>query len=421
MGDFIRREICEGVAFNSIADDRFKIGRLSVTLLVPLNRRTAAANALLACVLTRSCKAYPDMTALNKKLNELYGAALYAVVRKIGEFQVITFTASGLEDRYALHGESLSSELAELLCQILLEPNLTDGHFDSEDVEQERRQLLEDIDAEYNDKRLYAITRCTEIMCRDELFSISRYGAREEVAALTQEQLVAAWKDLLEKSKVEIYMQGRADPTKALERFRDFFGNKPRRLSGSTKIVREVKEVKRIVETDEITQSKLVMGYRCAYAATNRERITAMLLSAVLGGTPTSKLFANVREKKSLCYYCACFCDNEKALLMIDSGVEIANIHKTEEAILEQVELLKDGKITDEELVAAKLAVKNAYISAMDSLPSIQVFYIQSILRSERLSPAEAAELVETITKEEIVNMAASLQLDTVFSLVGNE
>ncbi len=421
MGDFIRREICEGVAFNSIADDRFKIGRLSVTLVVPLNRQTAAANALLSSVLTRSCQAYPDMTALNKRLNELYGAALYAVVRKIGEFQIITLTASGLEDRFALHGESVSSELADLLCNILFEPNLTAGHFVPEDVEQERRQLLEDIDAEYNDKRFYAINRCIEIMCRDELFSISRYGGREEVAALTQEQLVAAWKELLDKAKVEIYMQGRADPSKALERFTAFFGSRPRRLIGSTKHISEVKEVRHIVETDEITQSKLVLGYRFAYPVTNRQRVTAMLLSAVLGGTPTSKLFANVREKQSLCYYCACANDNEKALLIVDSGVEVSNIQKTEEAILEQVELLQDGKITEEELVSAKLAVKNAYLSAMDNLPSIQAFYLQSILRSERLSPDEAAELAETITKEEIVDMAASLRLDTVFSLVGNE
>ncbi len=421
MDEFMRKEICEGVVFNSIVDHRFKIGRISVTLLVPLSRSTAAANALLSCVLTRSCQQYPDFTSLNRRLNELYGAALYPMVRRIGDFQAITISASGLDDRYALEGEAVFSELAELLCSIIFEPKLTDGHFDEEDVEQERRQLLEDIDAEYNEKRVYAVNRCIEKMCRDELFAIGRYGTREDVVNLTQDSLLAAWKSLLDRSRIEITMLGSTDPEKVYRRFAEILGGKPRRIGGSTKIITEVAEVRHIVETDEITQSKLVMGYRCKYPENKRQIVAASLMSAILGGTPTSKLFANVREKQSLCYYCASRVDTEKALLLIDSGVETGNIQKTEEAVTEQVELLKNGRITDEEIVSAKLAVKNAYLSSLDSLASIQAFYIQSILRSEPLSPAEAAEIVEDITKEEIMDVAATLRLDTVFSLVGNE
>lgn len=421
MDEFMRKEICEGVVFNSIVDHRFKIGRISVTLLVPLSRSTAAANALLSCVLTRSCQQYPDFTSLNRRLNELYGAALYPMVRRIGDFQAITISASGLDDRYALEGEAVFSELAELLCSIIFEPKLTDGHFDEEDVEQERRQLLEDIDAEYNEKRVYAVNRCIEKMCRDELFAIGRYGTREDVVNLTQDSLLAAWKSLLDRSRIEITMLGSTDPEKVYRRFAEILGGKPRRIGGSTKIITEVAEVRHIVETDEITQSKLVMGYRCKYPENKRQIVVASLMSAILGGTPTSKLFANVREKQSLCYYCASRVDTEKALLLIDSGVETGNIQKTEEAVTEQVELLKNGRITDEELVSAKLAVKNAYLSSLDSLASIQAFYIQSILRSEQLSPSEAAEIVEDITKEEVMDIATTLQLDTVFSLVGNE
>ncbi len=421
MNGFMRKEICEGVVFNSIVDHRFRIGRLSVTLLLPLSRETAAANALLSCVLTRSCQKYPDFTSLNRKLNELYGAALYPMVRRIGDFQAITISASGLDDRYTLDNESVSSELAELLCAILCEPKLINGHFDEEDVEQERRQLLEDIDAEYNEKRVYAVNRCIEKMCRDELFAIGRYGTREDVVKLTHEQLVSAWKNLLECAKIEITMLGSADPEKAYQRFAEIFGNKPRKIGGSTKIITEVPEVKHIVETDEITQSKLVLGYRCAYPKDQRQIVAASLMSAILGGTPTSKLFSNVREKQSLCYYCASRIDTEKAILLIDSGVETENIGKAQEAIIEQVELLKNGRITDDEMLSAKLAVKNAYISALDSLVSVQAFYIQSILRTEHLSPEEAADIVESITRDEIIDLAASMQLDTVFSLVGNE
>ena len=168
MSDFVRKQICDGVAFGSITDDRFKIGRLSATLITPLDRKTAAANALLSCVLTRSCKKYPDFTALSKKLDRLYGASLYSSVRQIGDHQAITVSAAGIEDRFALEEESVSSELAQLLCSILFEPNAENGLFSEEDLEQERRQLIESIDAEFNEKRLYAIKRCVEVMCENE-------------------------------------------------------------------------------------------------------------------------------------------------------------------------------------------------------------------------------------------------------------
>ena len=152
MSDFVRKNICDGVAFGSITDDRFKIGRLSATLITPLDRKTAAANALLSCVLTRSCKKYPDFTTLSKKLDSLYGAALYPSVRQIGDYQAVSVAASGIEDRFALDGQSVSSELAELLCSILFDPNVENGLFNDEDIEQERRQLIENIDAEFNEK-----------------------------------------------------------------------------------------------------------------------------------------------------------------------------------------------------------------------------------------------------------------------------
>ena len=218
MSDLIRKDICEGVAFNSIVDTRFKKSRISATLVAPLNKKTAAANALLSYVLTRSCRKYPDFTALSRKLDELYGAALYPSVRRQGDLQLISFSAAGLDDRYSLNGESVSSELADLLCSIIFDPALTDGKFNTEDLEQERRQLIDAIDADFNDKRIYAINRCIECMCRNEPFSIGRFGSREDVSKLTQDDVYYAWQQLLENSRTELAMLGSADPQNAYDR-----------------------------------------------------------------------------------------------------------------------------------------------------------------------------------------------------------
>lgn len=421
MSELIRNNICEGVAFNSIADTRFKIGRISATLVAPLNKKTAAANALLSFVLTRSCRKYPDFTALNRKLDSLYGAALYPSVRRIGDFQAISFSAAGLDDRYALDGESVSSELAELLCSIMFDPDLSDGHFNTEDVEQERRQLIESIDADFNDKRTYAINRCIENMCRDEPYAVGRCGSREDVSDLTQESIINAWRQLMDESRVELALLGSADPQQAQNSFREFFESKPRKASiGSTVVKNDVPEVKRFTETEEITQSKLVMGYRCVYPKNINDRLVNSLMSVVLGGTPTSKLFQNVREKQSLCYYCASRVENAKGIMLIDSGVETKNIEKAEEAINEQLRLLKNGCISDDEMTSARLALKNALISSLDSLAALQSFYINGILFDQTVSPREAAAMVDAITKEQVIEFARQIKPDTVFSLIGN-
>lgn len=420
MSEFERREICEGVGFNSISDARFKKGRIAAALITPLSRRTASANALLSCVLTRSCAKYPDVTALYRKLNDLYGAALYPTVYRRGDFQMISISAAGLDDRYAPEGKGISGELAELLCSILFEPKLVEGRFDPEDVEQERRQLIENIDAEYNDKRTYAINRCIEKMCKDELFSIGRYGSREDVAALDSDSIYSAWGELLEKSEIELMMLGNADPGNAFESFKNRFGSKPRKIIGETLYIDKVSEVKRIVETDEIAQSKLVMGYRCAHPKNIEDRIANTVMSAVLGATPTSKLFTNVREKQSLCYYCASSVDNEKGIMLVDSGVETQNIEKTEKAVSEQISLMKNGVITDEELSNAKLAVKNAYLASMDSLATMQSYYLGMILTGTVYTPVQAAALVDNVTKDQVISLAGQIKPDTVFSLIGN-
>ncbi|MBQ8135402.1 MAG: insulinase family protein [Clostridia bacterium] len=420
MSDFIRKNICDGVAFGSVTDDRFKIGRLSSTLIVPLSKETAAANALLSCVLTRSCKKYPDFTALNRKLDSLYGAALYPSVNQIGDHQTLTISVTGIDDRYALDGESVSSELAELLCSILFEPNVVDGHFADDDVEQERRQLIENIDSEYNDKRLYAIKRCVELMCRDEIYSIGRFGSRQDVENLTHENIYSAWKNLLEKSRVELTMLGNSDVQKAYDGFEKYFKNRPRTFHEVEYQTVTPENVIHESETEDVSQSKLVMGFRCSYFKNDEDCLANSLMSAVLGGTPTSKLFLNVREKESLCYYCVSRVDNNKGIMLIDSGVETKNIEKTEEAVLKQLDALKNGEVTDSEIDNAKLAIKNSLMSSLDNLGAIQSFYTSKIMRDNRLSPLKAAEAVDRITKDRIIELAQNIELDTVFALRGN-
>lgn len=423
MSKIYRKEIADGVYFNSVRDSRFKTMKLSCNLFVPLRRDDASGNSLLAGVLSRSCKAYPDFTALSRKLSSLYGADLVVSSAKVGENQAISISASGIDDRYSLDGDSITAELSALLCGVIFEPNLTaDNAFVTDEVEQERRQLLDMIDSEYNEKRLYANSRLIEIMCADEVFGIKRYGTKEAIQAATPQSLYDTWRQLLKTAVVEIMYIGDSAPDKAEKIFADTFHSIDRTPAAlHTEVIREAGEVKRVTEEVDVAQAKLVMGFRAGVALPDKGTLTEALMSAILGGTATSKLFCNVREKQSLCYYCASRYDKHKGILMIDSGVESENIERLEKGVLKEIEDMKNGVISDFELASAKMALINANRSSGDTVGGIEAWYSSQLLQNGFRTVEEICAAVDAITKEEIVAAAQKLQLDTVYVLKNQE
>ena len=418
MSKINRSVLAEGVYFSDVRDSRFKTMKISANLIVPLSEENASANALLCGVLSRSTKAYPDFTALSKKLSSLYGAELNVSIRKAGDNQVLTISASGLDDRYTLGGESVARELSELLCGVIFEPNLEDGAFVESEVEQERRQLLDLIDSEFNDKRIYANGQLIRTMCADETFGLKRYGTAEKIKEVTVHSLYGTWQNLLKTAVFEIMYIGDSSPEKAAKVFAKAFESVDRApVSAETQIVRRAGEVKRVVEEMNVSQSKLVMGLRAGIALPDSEVPAAALMCAILGGTAHSKLFCNVREKQSLCYYCASRYDKVKGLVIIDSGVEGENIEKLEAGVLKEIEDMKNGVISDFEIDATKMAVINSYHTSNDTVSGIEAWYSAQLFEDSFKTIEEMAETINAITKEEIIAAAKKLTLDTVFVL----
>ena len=407
-----RNEIANGVYFTNIKDSRFKTMKISVNIVVPLSVETASENALVGGLLVRSCKKYPDFTVLSKKLSSLYGADLTSSLSKHGESQVIKISVSGLDDRYSLDDVSIAKELSELLCSVIFEPNVKNNAFIESELEQERRQLLDVIDSEFNEKRIYAMGQLIKHMCKDEVFGIKRYGTAEKIKAATAESLCKAWQNLLKTAKFEILYIGDSPADKAKEVFAKAFANIERNVVTSSTDV-----VKNVTEEMELSQSKLVMGFRTQISAGDEEAVAERLMCAVLGGTASSKLFNNVREKQSLCYYCSSSYDSIKGIMYINSGVEGENLEKAEKAILKEIEDMKNGEITDFEIEATKLAVVNSFKSSSDSVSGIENWYTGRIFNGDLETVEEVSAEVNAVTKEQIVNAANKLLLDTVYVL----
>ncbi|MDO4418811.1 MAG: pitrilysin family protein [Ruminococcus sp.] len=422
MSTNIRTLLSEGVYFNEINVDRFKTMRLTAIALLPLEKDTASDFALLTQVLTRSCREYPDFTALSKKLSSLYGASLSAGVRKIGETLALTFSIAGIDDRYAFNDDIVSKELSELLLKVLFEPNFKEGVFVNEEVEQERRQLIDLADSEFNDKRVYANSRLVESMCKNEAFGIKRYGSRETILKCTPESLKKAWERMLKGASFEVFYVGGATAQGAKEIFKEKFSSverAPEKLH--TEIIREAKEVNKINETMDIAQAKMLMGFRTNCSAGDDDTFAMRLMNVILGSGTRSKFFTNIREKQSLCYYCFSRYNRFKGILTVESGVESSNTQRTVDAVLHELEEVRNGNFTDEDLRLAKLSVASDFVSICDTVTGNEEWFVSQLTDHEILTVEETTARFNAVTREQVIEAANKLTLDTVYILKGKE
>lgn len=416
-------KICEGVNFNFISDEKFKTTRVSFNIFLPLNIQTVSKYAILPAILVRSCKKYPSFTELNRQLEELYGAAIYQSVSKLGDVQVLSISAVGINDKFSLDNKPIMSEITELLCDVIFNPLLENNVFKLEDFNQEKRQLIETIEAEFNDKKTYAHNRCEEIMCKNEKAGINKFGTIELANELTPKDVTAAWREILESARIEITMIGNSSHDLVYEKFQKNFLNIQRKnvVKCENEIIRKCEKIHEFSETMDVQQCKLVMGFRTGLALPEKEVPHMILMCALYGGTPSSKLFLNVREKLSLCYYCFSSYTQIKGIMYVECGVEQKNIKKAQDEILKQLKEVKIGNFTEIELSEIKMAAIQSITKIKDNLTALDVWYTGQALCDRAKSPEEAIKEIESVTKEQVIEAANLVTLDTIYVLKGSE
>ena len=412
-----RRKISDGIHFSTAVDERFKTTSVSVNLMTPLTEETASANAIIPFILAKSSSDYPTLTAINMKLSSLYGAWISGSVGKLGDTQLMSLRSSAIADKYTLEGEKISSELIDMLISCLMSPYIEDGRFYDKDFQLKKQELLDDIDAEINDKRGYAFIRAGKLIYEGEPSAITAHGDRAHAEALTSEAVYVRYKELLKTAQIEVVFAGSGDFTEAYDKMKNAMLGMERAYAGAnTSGFSPVKDTPaEMTDTLEIAQSKMVMAFKSGF---KNYPATVMFL-AIFGATPFSKLFVNVREKLSLCYYCSAGYNNKKGVLTVDSGVETENIEKARAEILNQLDAMIKGDFTDEEMENARLSVINSLRSKNDSLYSITDWYLSKAYMNETGSPEDEIESILAVTRDEITEAAGSFRLDTVYRLIG--
>lgn len=417
---FLVKTIEDGFRVCTYETDRFKTGILSVNLVLPL-AGNIAEKAILPYLLAASCKEYPDLLSLNKKLAGLYGAELSPSVAKHGEHLVLRLSMTQICDRFAIDGESISLECAKLLCAALFEPNAENGAFLASEVEREKRILLDRVENQKNHKRSYALRRMVELMCAGEAYALSTLGEEDDIRALTPEQLYRSWEDLLRTAFVQLQIVGDLKTDAITDLFRSCLDRVPGRrpVRGETVVLPTAGDLKRGEEEEDLKQSKLVLGFRCGMQEPYENYAAVRTMTDLFGGGPYSRLFSNVREKQSLCYYCSARLLGSKGLLIVQSGVETANAEKTEREVLRQLEEMKAGSITDEDLEKSLKAQKDAFLSVFDTPEELDGWLYSQVTDEVFQTPEELVADICAVTREAVIDAANAVTLDTVFLLKG--
>ena len=414
------QQLFPGITLRCFSGHRFKHGCLSLQLVRPMCRQEAAMNALLPAVLLRGSQAYPDLRAITLRLDDLYGASVSALVRRVGDYQTTGLYCSFVEDRFAMEGDVILAPMVAFVRELLLEPALEDGCFRSDYVESEKKNLIATIESNLNDKRTYAMEQMVKRMCSADSFGIPRLGEKEDVAAITPEALYSHYRRILSQSRIDLCYVGSARSEEVACLLKELFAGVfrdyqelPPQTSFATSPESTTEEVM------DVKQGKLCMGFVTPETIRDDGFAAVQVLNMIFGGGMTSKLFVNVRERRSLCYAIGSAYHGSKGIVTVSAGIDNNMLDTVKEEIMAQLEACRQGDISEEELVAAKQALRASLQATHDSPGAMESYYASGALSGLLMTPAQYIEAVENITVSQVAEAAKSLQLHTVYFLKG--
>ncbi len=425
-GDFTVVPIGPGVSLYALSIRKFKTSLFKVFLETPLaDPREATKIALATQILKRGCRRLPDQRALARYLESLYGASFVTSVSKYGERQVVSLRIEVLAEKFARKGESVTRRALTLLRDVLFEPVATDGAFPKAEFAQEKENLRRQLRARVNDKAAYASERLVEEMCRGEPYAIHEHGRLEDLDSVGPKEAFEAYERLARTAPMKVFAVGDFTPSAAARLVGGVFEKALARSAADRRerfpaiVRRRPARPRTITERMDVTQGKLVMGFRTDVGLGDRRYFALVLANAILGGGPSGKLFRNVREKAQLAYYAHSSLERVKGILSVHCGVAFENFGKAVRIVKRQIDDMKAGRFTASDLRDARLALERGVRSAQDS-PGMKVNACEESLVGGRVyGSREILARVGRVRPRDVAEAARSLALDTTYFLKG--
>lgn len=421
--NYTKKEIKQGITIHNINTEKFKTNLYSVFLATPLSKEYVTKNALIAAVLRRGTQNIKSQDLISKKLEEMYGASFDCGIEKSGDNQIIKFYLEAVNEEFLPEKEELTKKCIDILLDIVLNPLVEDNGFKKEYVESEKENLKQIIESKIDNKRVYSLERCTEEMYKEETYGLYKYGYVDDLKNINAQNLYEQYKKLINECKIDIFVSGIVESKK----INDIISNNNTILKLNERnaeysinkekidVIPNVKE-KIVEEHLKVNQGNLVIGIRANSNKENAKFITSVY-NAILGGGANSKLFQNVREKESLAYTAGSTYKRQKNAIFIRCGIEIENYDKALSTIKMQLEDIRNGKFTDTDIQNAKKLIIESIISIGSEQDTEITYYYGQELSDAPISAAEYISKIEKVNKNDIIEIAKEICIDTVYFL----
>lgn len=416
-------KINENITLKYIPMHKLKTTTVDFYLHRRLDEEEASYNALLPYVLKRGCALCPDSEAMEKYLENLYGADLRCTVSKKGDDQVITFDMETISSIYAANKEPLLEDMITLLMSVVFDPVVENGGFKEEFVAQEKKNAVERIESVINEKRTYAMLRCIEEMCKGERFAVSRLGTVEKTEKITPETLYEHYKNIITSSVIDIYICGDCDADKIAGLIKDSISGIPFEQASRPQMeaFKGGDDVKHVTEKLDVVQGKMSLGFTVDTTSKDEDYYAMCVANAIFGAGTQSKLFCNVREKLSLAYYASSQLLQFKGLMIVNAGIEFDKFQEAYDETMAQLKALQEGDVSQMEYDAAIKILVNSRQSILDDQRQLADFYMSHTLIESNETVEESIEKIKNVTLEQAVEAAKKIRLNTVYFLTGKE
>lgn len=419
--EYKQTEIKKGIKLHTIKTEKFKTNLIAIMLTIKLNRENVTKNALVPAVLRRGTKNLTTQEEINKKLEEMYGASLDCGLDKTGDNQVLKFYIETVNDEFLpQEAENMLKTSLEKIFEFVFNPYLENGCFKKEYVEQEKENIKQIIDGKIDNKARYSLDRCIEEMYKDKPYGLYKYGYVEDMKNINEKNLYEYYQQLINECKIDIFVSGIIDEEteniiknneniiKLKDREPQY--NEPKIIAKRTEKENDVQE------SMDVTQGKLIIGMDLDIDDDNL-RFDVMIYNSIFGGSANSKLFQNVREKASLAYTASSSYYRLKNNIFINCGIEIKNYEKALEIIKQQIEDMKKGDFTDEEVENAKKGIIASIKTIDDEQDTEITYFFSQELSKSKCNIEQYMQRISEVTKDKVVDVANKVSINTVYFL----
>ncbi len=415
----LHKKLSESAVLHTVSDTKYKTEYLSLFFSLPLTERNATFSSLTARVLQRGSASYPTMKSLSRALDANFASSVGASAFKCGEREIFSVNLVSMKEQYALNGEKVFSKGVEILTDVLFNPVLENGGFVEEYFLSERENLKDSISAQINNKASYARIRFIANMCEGEPYAVNGEGNVSLLENVSSSELYDFYKNTILSCACDIYYVGEKSEEEIEKLLKPYFPDKNSVTLPKPVITSCVHSTKRVSENIDIAQGHLLIGYRTGITYSSDNYLSAALFNMVLGGDVTSRMFMNLREKMSLCYSCHSSLDASKGILVCYAGIDPSNAEVCESAFYEQLEKIKAGEISSEELSQAKLSYANRMREIADNPSLLPMWHFMRKDAAGLRDPERDALGIQEVTREDVMKIANEIELDTVYLLSG--